>query len=99
MAQTATMRRFDIALANADRGVYEALELRVAQHPSETERYLVARVVARALEHGEGVDFGRGISNEDEPALWQRDLRGDVQAWIDVGAPTTARLHKASKTG
>jgi uncharacterized protein YaeQ len=99
MALTATMRRFEIALADSDRGVYESLELRVAQHPSESDRYLVARTIARCLEHGEGVDFTRGLAEADEPALWQRDLRGDLQAWIEVGSPSPDRLHRASKTG
>jgi uncharacterized protein YaeQ len=99
MALTATVRRFEVALADSDRGVYEQLDLRVAQHPSESERYLVARVVARALEHAEGVDFSRGLAADDEPALWQRDLRGDLRAWIEIGAPAVERLHRASKTG
>lgn len=97
MALTATMRRFEIVLADSDRGVYETLDLRVAQHPSENDRYLVARVLARCLEHGEGVEFGRGVSSDDEPALWQRDLRSDLLAWIEVGSPSVERLHKASK--
>ncbi len=99
MAQTATMRRFEVALSDADRGVYETLDLRVAQHPSESERYLVARVLARALEHADGVEFSRGLAAGEEPALWQHDLRGDLQAWIEIGNPTTERLHRASKTG
>ncbi len=97
MALTATMRRFEIALADSDRELYETLELRVAQHPSESERYLVARVLARALEHVEGVDFTRGLAADDEPALWQRDLRGDLRAWIEVGLPAVERLHRAAK--
>jgi uncharacterized protein YaeQ len=99
MALTATMFRFELVLADADRGVYETLDLRVAQHPSESERFLVARVLARALEHAEGVGFGRGLSADEEPALSRRDLRGDALSWIDIGAPSVARLHKASKTG
>jgi len=99
MALTATVRRFEIALADSDRHVYEQLDLRAAQHPSESDRYLVARVLARALEHAEGVDFSRGLAADDEPALWQRDLRGDLQAWIEIGTPSVERLHKASKTG
>lgn len=98
MALSATMRRFEIALADSDRGVYESLELRIAQHPSESERYLVARTLARALEHAEGLDFSKGgVSDDEEPALVQRDLRGDLVAWIEVGAPTPERLHKATK--
>jgi uncharacterized protein YaeQ len=99
MALAATMRRFEIALSDSDRGVYESLDLRVAQHPSESERYLVARVLARALEHAEGVEFSRGLAVGEEPALWQHDLRGQLQAWIEVGTPSTDRLHKASKSG
>jgi uncharacterized protein YaeQ len=98
MALTATIRKFEIALADADREVYEQLDWRVAQHPSESERYLVARVIARALEHAEGVEFSKlGVSDDDEPAIVQRDLRGDLQAWIEIGSPTPDRLHKAAK--
>lgn len=98
MALPATMRKVQISLADSDRGIYEQLELRVAQHPSESDRYLVARVLARALEHGEGLEFSKGgVSDDTEPALVQRDLRGDLVAWIEIGAPTPDRLHKASK--
>jgi len=98
MALTATMRKFEIALADSDRGVYEDLELRVAQHPSESERYLVARVVARALEHSDGLEFSKGgVSDDEEPALVQRDLRNDLIGWIEIGSPTPDRLHKATK--
>jgi len=98
MALSATMRRFEIALADSDREIYESLELRVAQHPSESERYLIARVVARVLEHAEGLEFSKaGVGGDDEPALVQRDLRGDLLAWIEIGSPTPDRLHKATK--
>lgn len=98
MALPATMRKFEVSLADSDRGVYEELTWRVAQHPSESERHLVARVLARILEHAEGLDFSKGgVSDDDEPALVQRDLRGDLLAWIEVGAPSPDRLHKATK--
>jgi len=98
MALPATLRKFEIALADSDRELYEQLDLRVAQHPSESERYLVARVIARALEHGDGVEFSRGgVSDDEEPAIIQRDLRGDRKAWIEVGSPSPDRLHKATK--
>ena len=100
MALGATMRRFEIELADSDRGVYEQLELRAAQHPSESDRYLAARVIARALEHGPGVEFSAGgVSSGDEPAIVARDLRGDLTAWIEVGSPSPERLHKATKLG
>jgi uncharacterized protein YaeQ len=92
------MRRFEIALADSDRGIYEQLDLRVAQHPSESERYLIARVLARALEHAEGLEFSKaGVSDDTEPALVQKNLRGEWVAWIEIGNPSADRLHKASK--
>jgi uncharacterized protein YaeQ len=98
MALPATMRRFTVALAHVDRDLYTELDLRVAQHPSESDRYLVARVLARALEHADGLELSKGgVSDDTEPALVQRDLRGDLLAWIEVGNPSPERLHKAAK--
>ena len=97
MALTATLYNFDIDLVDADRSVYEALALRVARHPSESEEYLVARVLAYCLEYAEGISFSSGLSDPDEPALAVRDLTGTVRVWIEIGSPDAARLHKASK--
>ena len=97
MALTATVYNFDIQLADMDRGVYETLAFRVACQPSETEEYLLSRVLAYCLEYREGIGFSRGIAEPDVPALSVNDLTGALQVWIDVGAPDAARLHKASK--
>lgn len=97
MALTATIYNFDIDLADADRNVYETLALRVARHPSESEDYLVTRVLAYCLEYAEGLAFSRGLSEPDEPTLAVRDLTGTIRVWIEVGSPDGARLHKASK--
>lgn len=97
MALGATIHTFDIDLSDVDRGVYESLSLRVAQHPSESPDYLVARVLAYCLEHVEGIEFSRGLSDPDEPAVLVRDLTGQLQAWIEVGLPAPERLHRASK--
>ena len=97
MAIAATMFTFDIDLADADRQVYETLALRVARHPSESEEYLVARVLAYAMEHTEGIAFSRGVSEPDEPAILVRDLTGAIQSWIEIGSPDAARLHRAAK--
>jgi uncharacterized protein YaeQ len=97
MATASTLYRFDVDLSDVDRGVYEKLELRVAQHPSETTRYLLTRVLAYCLSYEEGIEFSRGLSNPDEPAVWVKDLQGTVRAWIEVGTPSADRLHKAMK--
>jgi uncharacterized protein YaeQ len=97
MAIAATIYTFDIDLANADRQVYETLALRVARHPSESEEYLVARVLAYAMEYTDGIAFSRGVSEPDEPAIVVRDLTGAIRSWIEIGSPDAARLHRAAK--
>jgi uncharacterized protein YaeQ len=97
MALGSTIYTFDIELADSDRGVYETLNLRVAQHPSETADYLVARVLAYCFEYGEGIGFSKGLSDPGEPAVFVRDLTGALMAWVDIGLPEPERLHRASK--
>jgi uncharacterized protein YaeQ len=97
MALGATLYNFEIELADSDRHVYESLALRVAQHPSESDEYLIARVLAYLLEFAEGIEFSRGVSDPDEPTIAIRDPTGTITTWIDVGTPDAARLHKASK--
>jgi uncharacterized protein YaeQ len=97
VALTATIYNFDVELADNDRGVYESLQLRVARHPSESEEYLVTRLLAYLLEHADGIAFSRGISDPEEPTIAVRDMTGAITTWIEIGAPDAARLHKASK--
>lgn len=98
MALGATVYVFDIDLADSDRGVYETLSLRVARHPSESDEYLLARVLAYCLEYTAGITFSSGgLSDPDEPPVMVRDLTGALLAWIDVGTPDAPRLHRAGK--
>ena len=97
MAQSSTIYVFTVRLADADRGVYETLTLRLAQHPSESPEYLVTRLLAYCLEYGEGIAFSKGLSDTEEPAITVRDLTGALQTWIEVGTPEAARLHKARR--
>lgn len=96
MAAGATIYTFDVQLADVDRGVYDELSLRVARHPSETDAYMVTRVLAYCLEYEEGIAFGEGISATDEPAVIVRDATGALTAWIEIGSPDAARLHTGS---
>ena len=97
MALPSTIHTFEIDLSDVDRGVYEALALKVARHPSESEEYFVTRVLAYCLECMEGLTFSRGLAEPDEPALSVRDLTGALVTWIEIGFPDADRLHKASK--
>lgn len=99
MALSATMYVFEVQLADADRGVYETLEIRAAQHPSETADFLLTRVLAYCLEYTEGITFSKGgIADRDEPTLFARDLTGAMTLWVEIGSPAPERLHLASKS-
>ena len=95
MALSSTLYRLRIELSDVDRGVYESLDLRVARHPSEGADRLVARVLAYALLYEPGLEFGKGLSDADEPALSTHDLTGQLTHWIDVGTPSADRIHIA----
>ena len=97
MAIGASIHTFAVQLADVDRGVYDDLTLRVARHASETDAFMMTRVLAYCLEFEEGIAFSEGISSTDEPAVVVRDATGRLAAWIEVGAPDAARLHHGSK--
>lgn len=95
MARSATIYRVRLQLADLDRSVFDQFQLTLARHPSETAERLMVRLLAFALNAGQDLLFCRGLSNEDEPALWQLALDGQVRHWIDVGQPDPARLRRA----
>jgi uncharacterized protein YaeQ len=98
MAQQATVYRFQVQLSHVDRGVYEALDLRLARHPSESERFLLSRLFAWCFLVEEGLEPSKGgLSSPEEPALAVKTLDGRLQAWIEIGNPSWERLHKAAK--
>src|SRR6186713_2320919 len=102
MVTQATARRFQIQLSNVDAGVYTTLDLRVAQHPSETQRYLLARVLAFCyLSNADSesvLEFSKGgLSSPEEPTLARGSLDGRMLVWCEIGTPSAERVHKASK--
>lgn len=98
MALGATIYGFEIAISDVDRSVYETLELKVAQHPSETMDRLMVRTLAYCLAYEERIAFSKGgIASVDEAPIAVTDRTGMLLHWIDIGAPSAERLHKASK--
>lgn len=95
MARNATILKARLQIADIDRHYYETCNLTVAQHPSETAERLMVRLLAFALHAGEGLSFTRGLSTDNEPDIWRKDLRGDIELWIDVGQPEEGRIRKA----
>lgn len=95
MAHNATVVKAELQVSDMDRQYYATHALTLAQHPSETDARLMVRLLAFALFADDRLEFGRGLSNEDEPDLWNRDYRGDTMLWIDLGHPSETRIKKA----
>ena len=95
MALSATIFKAELQVADLDRHHYATYPLTLARHPSETDQRMMVRLLAFALHADPALSFGRGVSNDDEPALWLRDLTGDIRLWIDLGLPDPDRLRKA----
>jgi len=95
MALGATIFKVQLQVADMDRNYYGDHALVIARHPSETDERMMARLLAFALNASESLEFGRGLSAEDEPDLWQKDLTGQIELWIDVGQPDEKSVRKA----
>jgi len=95
MALTATIFKAALQIADMDRNYYQDHALTLARHPSETDERMMVRLLAFARHADEALAFGRGLSSEDEPDLWQKDLTGAVELWIDVGLPDAKEVRRA----
>jgi uncharacterized protein YaeQ len=95
MALNATIFKAGLQIADIDRGYYQDHALTIARHPSETDERMMVRVLAFALHAHDALIFGKGLSSDDEADLWQKDLTGAIEIWIDVGQPDEKRLRKA----
>ena len=97
MAIQATPYKVELNLTDMDRNLYDSLRFSMARHPSETAERWLARLLARALWHAEHIEFGRGLANVDEPAVWEKSLDGRVLHWLEVGQPTAERMTWCSR--
>ena len=95
MALNATIYKAELAVSDMDRHYYATHALTLARHPSETDERLMVRVLAFALHADERLELGKGISSDDEPDLWRKDLTGDILQWIELGQPDEQRIRKA----
>ena len=95
MALKSTIFKAELQIADLDRNYYQNHALTVARHPSETDERMMVRVLAFALYADSALAFGKGLSAEDEPALWRKDLTGAIELWIEVGLPDEKRIRRA----
>ncbi len=96
MAMKSTIFKIELQLSDLDRHYYQTHALTIARHPSETDERMMTRVIAFSLHAHEALEFGKGLSTDEEPDLWRKDLTGAVEQWIEVGLPDEKRLRKAA---
>jgi uncharacterized protein YaeQ len=96
MAIKSTVFKANLQIADMERHYYADHGLTLARHPSETDERMMVRLLAFALHAHEWLEFGRGLSADDEPALWQKDLTGAIQLWLEVGLPDEKLIRKAA---
>lgn len=95
MALKSTIYKIDLQVSDMDRNYYQAHNLTLAKHPSETDERVMVRLIGFAMYANEALIFGKGLSDDEEPDLWQKDLTGAIQLWMDVGLPTEKDIRKA----
>ena len=95
MALKATIYKTELAIADMTRHYYQTHSLTLAQHPSETLERMMLRLVAFALCADERLLFGKGISEDSEPDLWQHNLSGEIELWVELGLPDEKLLRRA----
>jgi uncharacterized protein YaeQ len=96
VALKATIFKAELQVSDLDRGHFATHALTLARHPSETDERMMVRLLAYALDADEALEFGRGLSAEDEPDLVKRDLTGAIELWIEVGLPDEREVRKAA---
>ena len=96
MALKATIFKAELQVSDLDRGHFATHALTLARHPSETAERMMVRLLAFALDADAALEFGRGLSAEDEADLVKRDLTGAIDLWIDVGLPDEREVRKAA---
>ena len=99
MALKSTIYKITLNITDMDRQYYAQHALTVARHPSETDERMMVRVIAFTLFANESLAFAKGLSDDEEPDLWHKDLTGAIQLWIDVGLPTEKDIRKAAGRG
>jgi uncharacterized protein YaeQ len=96
MAIKSTIYKIDLQVSDMDRNYYHLHNLTLAKHPSETDERVMVRLIGFAMYANEALIFGKGLSDDEEPDLWQKDLTGAIELWMDVGLPSERDIRKAA---
>lgn len=94
MALKATIFKIDLSISDMDRGYYADHSLTIARHPSETDVRMMLRIIAFALNASEQLEFTKGLSDVEQPDIWQKNFTDEIELWIELGQPSEQRVKK-----
>jgi len=95
MAIKSTIFKAELQITDMDRHYYHDHALTIARHPSENDERMMLRILAFALNAHEHLGFTKGLSSDDEPDLWQKNLSSEIELWVDLGQPDEKRIRRA----
>ena len=95
MAIKATVFKVNLQIADMQRHYYAEHALTLSRHPSETDERMMVRLLAFAMHAHEYLEFGQGMTDDESADIWQKDLTGVIELWIDVGIPDEKLIRKA----
>jgi uncharacterized protein YaeQ len=96
LALKATIYKAELQVSDLDKNHYQAYQLTIARHPSETNERMMLRLIAFALNADDSLSFTKGLSTDDEPDLWRKSLSNEIDLWIEIGQPSIRRIRKAA---
>ena len=95
MALKSTIFKINLQISDMDRHYYNDHSFTIARHPSETDDRMMLRILVFSIHAHEELAFTRGLSTDDEPDLWNKNLSGEIEQWIDLGQPDEKRIRKS----
>lgn len=95
MAIGATIFKLHLTLSNLNTHQYEDYQLTIPMHPSENEERLMWRIICFCLCAHQDLQMTKGLSTQEEPEIWQKDLTGEILHWIEMGLPDERRIKQA----
>ncbi len=95
MGSKVNILRVNLNISDIDRNYYQEHKFTIAHQPPETGIYIIARILAFTLKAHERLVYTKGTDTKHEPAIWQKDLTGAIELWIEIGEADEKRIRKA----
>ena len=94
MALKSKIFKVELSITDMDRNYYADHQLTIARHPSESDKRMMLRIIAFAFNAHEQLSFTKGLSEVEDPDLWQKNYSNESELWVELGQPSEQRVKK-----